>query len=186
MAGPESVERLGAYGLQPTADGVADDGGADLAAHDEAEARRALVTGGIHVGHRVRCGTPVAPTDDGLVIRPAGESVRPRQHRSGSGRELGAPLGATSCEDAATGTGAHACTETVLLGTTTVVGLEGALAHGITSGSRCHRDAQTGDFGTGDCREGISQPIKTKWKGPITQTGTRGRALSPIPRKPWQ
>ena len=123
-------------------------------------ARSALVTGGIHVGHRVRCGTPAAPTDDGLVIRPAGESVRPRQHRSGSGRELGAPLGATSREDAATGAGAHAGTETVLLGATTVVGLEGALAHGITSGSGVTGTLRPGTLGTGDCREGISQPIK--------------------------
>jgi hypothetical protein len=67
----------------------------------------------------------------------------------------------------------------VLLGTTTVVGLEGALAHGITSGSRCHRDAQTGDFGTWDCREGISQPIKTKSYRLRTQTGARDRTLSP-------
>ena len=140
----------------------------------------ALVTGGVHVGHRVRCGAPTTPTDDGLVLRSAGESVRPRQHRSGSGRELGAPLGATSREDAAAGAGAHAGAETVLLGATAVVGLEGALAHGITSGSRCHRDAQTGDAGTGDCREGISQPIKATSYRPDNSNRAREPALSPI------
>jgi hypothetical protein len=67
----------------------------------------------------------------------------------------------------------------VLLGATTIVGLEGALAHGITSGSRCHRDAQTGDFGTGDCREGISQPIKATSYRLITQTDARDATLSP-------
>src|SRR5690242_17534996 len=70
-----------------------------------------------------------SPTDDGFVIRSAGESVRSRQHWSGTGREGGATLGTASREDGTAGAGAHAKAEAVLLGTTTVVGLEGALAH---------------------------------------------------------
>ena len=47
----------------------------------------------------------------------------------GSGGELGATLAATVREDRATRARAHAQTEAVLLGATTVVGLESALAH---------------------------------------------------------
>ena len=54
----------------------------------------------------------------------------------GLGAELGAPLAATSREDGAAGASAHPQTETVDLGTPTVVRLEGSLAHGGISKTR--------------------------------------------------
>jgi len=48
---------------------------------------------------------------------------------NGSGRQLGAALAAAVREDGTAGAGTHAEAEAVLLGTTTVVGLESALAH---------------------------------------------------------
>lgn len=52
---------------------------------------------------------------------------------NGSGRQLGATLAPAIGEDRAARAGAHAQTEAVLLGATTVVGLESALAHDCSS-----------------------------------------------------
>ena len=61
------------------------------------------------------------------------EPVRPGKHpppRPGSGRQRGAALATTSRDDAAAGAGPHTQTESVHLGTTTVVRLERPLALG--------------------------------------------------------
>jgi hypothetical protein len=47
--------------------------------------------------------------------------------------KLGASLGATVSQDGTAGAGAHTKTESMNLRTTTVVGLEGSLAHGSIS-----------------------------------------------------
>jgi len=52
-----------------------------------------------------------------------------RQHRNGSGRDLGAALAATRGEDGAAGAGAHPRAEAVVLGPAAVVRLESPLAH---------------------------------------------------------
>jgi hypothetical protein len=51
----------------------------------------------------------------------------------GSGGELGATLAAAIPEDRAARAGAHTKTETMLLGTTTVIRLESTLAHDCLS-----------------------------------------------------
>jgi hypothetical protein len=58
--------------------------------------------------------------------------ARRSQASVGSGRQFAATLGPAGGDDGATGTGAHAQPEPVLLGPSTVVRLEGALAHGRT------------------------------------------------------
>ena len=80
---------------------------------------------------RVGC-APLAPRR--IVCRKS-SPLRMRWLRAsnGSGRQLGATLAPTIGEDRAAGAGAHAQTEAVLLGATTVVGLEGALAHDCSS-----------------------------------------------------
>jgi hypothetical protein len=67
-----------------------------------------------------------------IRARSPGQPTRIIAEDSGGGlsRKLGAPLAATSREDGATGASAHPQTETVDLGTPTVVRLEGSLAHG--------------------------------------------------------
>lgn len=70
-----------------------------------------------------------------------------------SGRELGAPLATTSRENRTARSRAHAQTEAVHLGTTTVVGLERALAHGLISSAR---------EGCDDGREAVCQGRTTR------------------------
>jgi hypothetical protein len=143
-AGGDLGKCLGADRFQSTPDGVAGHGCSHLLAHDETEPRRAVFGGGDDVRHRVHCGATGTPADDGFVLRPAGDAIPARQHfvrSAGSGRKLGATLGATRREDSATGTRAHAGTEPVLLGATAVVGLESALGHEDHSGSACHPNA---------------------------------------------
>ena len=57
------------------------------------------------------------------------------------GRKLGASLAAARRQDGAAGAGAHAKAEAVLLGTTAVVRLERALAHGVLPWSGADRAA---------------------------------------------
>ena len=124
------------YRTEPALDGVAADRSADRLGHDEAEARgsdrrtiRRVVPQ--HVQDRVSRGDPTTPAHGGAeVIRP-GDPVRPGEQRLRG--EFGATLATTSREDGAAGAGAHAQPETVHLGTTTVVRLEGSLAHGDSS-----------------------------------------------------
>lgn len=80
-SGPHSRQRLGADGLQAAANSVAHHCRADLAAHDESEARRSIFAGVAGVRDDVRARATTTPADDGLVIRSAGESVRPSEHR---------------------------------------------------------------------------------------------------------
>lgn len=66
------------------------------------------------------------------IILTPGDSMLPSRHdRPGTELrgELRAALAATSCNNCTTRTGAHACTETVDLCTTAVIGLERTLAH---------------------------------------------------------
>ena len=79
---------------------------------------------------RVGC-TPLAPRR--IVCRKSSPlRMRCARESNDSGRQLGAALATTVAKDRAACTGAHAQTETVLLGTTTDVGLKGALAHGCS------------------------------------------------------
>lgn len=72
------------------------------------------------------------PADRGAEIVRRDHAVRALEHEELRG-ELGTTLAATSCEDRAAGAGAHTETETVDLCPTTVVRLEGSLAHSCIS-----------------------------------------------------
>src|SRR5690606_3446952 len=127
---------------QPTGHAVAHHGVADLLGHDESHAGcpcslREL--GEMH--HHVGSGAAHATAGDGAELvgrmqpmtRPGHGAEASRcwsSASSASGGELGAALGAAAVEDGAAGAGAHAGAEAVLLGATTVVRLERALAHG--------------------------------------------------------
>lgn len=82
---------------------------------------------------RFECDTSGTWAKPALI--PSASPVETGQQRSagwlvptrGLGRKLGAALATTGCQDGAAGTGAHAKTETVLLGAATVVWLERAL-----------------------------------------------------------
>jgi len=72
-------------------------------------------------------------SNDRAIVAGQNDTIRLGEHDSGSLQqlcgELGAPLAATRTEDGAAGARAHAKTEAVHLGPTTVVRLEGSLAH---------------------------------------------------------
>jgi len=71
---------------------------------------------------------PLRPTADRfLEVLTVAHTKFAREHESG--RQLGATLAATIPQDRAAGTGAHAKTEAVLFGATTVVRLKSTLAH---------------------------------------------------------
>lgn len=74
---------LRTHGLEAATHRVANDRRSDLLTHDETETRGAFLIGRDHVGDRVRTGAPSTPTDDGFVLRAAGQTIRPREHRSG-------------------------------------------------------------------------------------------------------
>lgn len=61
------------------------------------------------------------------------ECVAAGQYCSMLCRKFGTALGATGCQDGTACTGTHTKAETVLLGTTTVIGLKSPLAHGSNS-----------------------------------------------------
>ena len=71
----------------------------------------------------------------------------PERARSGLGRKFFAALAATSSKDGATGTRAHASTETVRLGAAAVVRLERTLGH---------------DYSTGDCDVHVAKALSVK------------------------
>ena len=74
---------------------------------------------------------PDASADRGTIVTGTVHPRPGRQHKN-SGRQVDATLAAASSEDAATSASAHAGTEAVVTGTTTVAGLESAL-HGMFS-----------------------------------------------------
>jgi hypothetical protein len=71
------------------------------------------------------------PTDGQPIVSAGPDSVRLGEHRTALllRGEFGAALTATVRQDGATGTRTHAQAEAVHLGATTVVRLEGSLAH---------------------------------------------------------
>ena len=127
---------------------------------------------GVHRHERARR-TATTAEDLGELSRRV-QAGRTRQHdgRAGSGRQLVAALAPTASQDGAPGAGAHAQPEAVGLRTSTVVRLEGALAHdgarsrvargglpALTGGHRAEgrasptgwqTDWQTGHAGTDD------------------------------------
>lgn len=86
--------------------------------------------------------------------------------------EFGATLGAASREDGAAGASAHAKAEAVLLGATTVVRLEGTLAHSSSpafgSPRRDAMDAPAGKLGAQ--RAGVNL-LKLRPRSPLVKPG---------------
>jgi hypothetical protein len=121
---------------KPALHGVASHRTTHRLGDDETESRRRggnseHVIAAKDVQHGVPCWNATAAAHGGAeVIRPR-NPVRPGQQRLSG--EFGATLATTSRQDGATGAGAHAQPESVHLGTTTVVRLEGSLAHGDSS-----------------------------------------------------
>src|SRR4249919_1145383 len=81
---------------------------------------------------------------------------------SRSGRQLVAALTATGGQDGSTGAGTHPQAEAVGLGSATVVGLKGALAHGYLStvdncwgGARSFRERWSASCGAGQLSVGL-------------------------------
>ncbi len=141
-----------ADGLEPATHRVADNSVANGLAHDKTEARRTCFFREDDVRHTGCARAPHTPPDDCSIVSPASDALWSREHSRSSAlrRELGAALAAACVEDGATGAGAHTGTETVLLGATTVVGLESALAHSVlTPGG-----SVTGIYGAGDVMQG--------------------------------
>ena len=100
--------------------------------NDEADPSRIGCGTHRNVEKRVRGPYTAASADRGAKIIRRYYAVSPLEHEELSG-ELGATLATTSRQDRAARTGAHAETETVDLGPTTVVRLEGSLAHSCIS-----------------------------------------------------
>ena len=121
---------------KPPADPVACHRVPDGFAHDEPETRTAHADiRGVHVGvyDHGAAALPGTLAHHRREISGTVEPVRPGKHappRPGSGRQRGAALATTGADDATAGARAHPETETVHLGTTTVVRLESPLALG--------------------------------------------------------
>jgi hypothetical protein len=118
--------------LQPTPYPVALHGRAHLFADDEAEPYGSRFRGDRRLPYIYDSGArrDAHTTSDGRpIVGSSHNAVGFGEHRERLSREFGAALAATVREDRATGTRAHAKAEAVHLGTTTVVGLEGSLAH---------------------------------------------------------
>lgn len=132
---------------KPACDAVADHRVSDRLAHDKTDPRRHGVPLRTRVGfgsrlHPLRhgmhheAGTSSTATFPGhpLEVRAAGQPSGRREHGGlESGRQLFAALPTTGRDDRAARAGPHTQTEAVGLGPTTVVRLEGALAHGSFS-----------------------------------------------------
>ena len=118
---------------------------ADGFTHDQTEPRSGRPLHGGRVCFRMHddAGTPRtnAKTHDGTKVGRHAQAVREWQHSvalfglagHGLGRQLRATLAATTCNDRASCTRAHAETEAMRLGTATVIRLVGplALGHGV-------------------------------------------------------
>jgi len=78
---------------------------------------------------RTRSTCCACPLEDCGEIGAAAQTMTRREHASSSGGQFGATLVATSGQDGTARAGAHAKAEAMGLGPTTVVRLEGALAH---------------------------------------------------------
>ncbi len=155
-------QRIRTHGFESPTHGVAHHSGAHLLADDESEPRGSVLARRQHRGDDFGSATTGSASNDQAIVAPAGHTKRAGEHRDLRG-ELGAALRAASRKDRTAGAGAHAKTEAVLLGATTVVGLEGALAHENHSGNAATGIILTGDIGI--CHSGISQPIKgTSWR----------------------
>jgi hypothetical protein len=125
---------------QSPLDLVADDGTAHSLAHDETRTRRG---GALPRRVRVRCAAakvddekwaacPASPPYRSREVLAPPQPILGRQHVmpcTRSGGQVGATLATAVRQDGAAGTGTHAQAETVGLRATTVVRLEGALAH---------------------------------------------------------
>ena len=99
---------------------------------------------------------PDPPADRVTVVTGTVHPRPGRQHRN-SGRQIDAALAAASSEDAATSASAHAGTEAVVTGTTTIAGLESALhgdvlpcVLGITRGIDASRSLRGARMGAGE------------------------------------
>ncbi|EGJ76015.1 putative ribonuclease P [Streptomyces sp. Tu6071] len=119
----------------------AHDGLADRLAHDETRThRRSVLPGGVRVrgtalemDYQQRATRAASSAYCGREVLAPPQPVVRRQHGvmtcTGSGGQTGATLVAARRENRAAGTGTHPQPEAVGLGATTVVRLEGALAH---------------------------------------------------------
>jgi len=143
-AGRHGVESVAHQVTKSALDPIACHGVADGPTHDETDAGGPTVRPQDDVGDQRRlCGSN-SGADGRAELVAAGHPLVTRKHRERSGRQLCAALATTVGQDGPAGAGAHAEAEAVLLGTTTVVGLVGALAHDrflqIRAGFDGHRE----------------------------------------------
>ena len=119
---------------QPALHTVAGDSRADGLAHHESDTDRRFLRWHPQVGDKGACAGSATMSRCTPEVLTRREPVLPGQQGRadslvGSDGDLLAALAATRGQDGATGAGAHAEAETVLLVTATVVRLVGALAH---------------------------------------------------------
>jgi hypothetical protein len=119
-------------GSQPPRDQIALDGVTHRLRNDEADTSRFRCRPRGDIEKRVRGAHAATPADRGAEIVRRYHAVRPPEHEELRG-ELGATLAATGRQDRAAGARTHTETETVDLCPTTVVRLEGSLAHSCIS-----------------------------------------------------
>ena len=108
---------------------MAHNGIAHLAPDDHTSPSRSNFLGGGQqkVNRHHSAGRAITTPNDVANIRPRRQPARDREHDARLSRKARAALAPATGQDGAAGTGAHAQTETMRLGTTPVVGLEGAL-----------------------------------------------------------
>jgi hypothetical protein len=112
---------------------IAGNGIADRFGDDEPKASGVSAFTGRDIEQGVRGSYSNTPAHDSLEVGSLRNPIRSGEHGRRLRGEFGATLAAASSKNRATGAGAHAKTETVHLGATTVVWLEGSLAHSCIS-----------------------------------------------------
>src|SRR5882757_1035305 len=115
---------------QPATHAFAHHRGPDRTGYHEADpAGRATRVIGVQMQDKTATSRAPATTHRQRELVAVAQAVRGRQHVRASGRELLTTLGPPRGEDGPPGPGPHTQPEPVRLGATTVVRLEGALAH---------------------------------------------------------
>ena len=129
-------------GLQPSLDQVSG-GGVAYALGDHKSVSGFIAPRLKHVQNQRSGRKSGTTTNDPRIVEGRCQSMCPGEHDLRLGRKLFAALAAASSKDGATGTSAHASTETVRLGAAAVVRLERTLGHDYSTGvcGRCHESS---------------------------------------------
>jgi hypothetical protein len=118
---------------KPAGHSITGDCIANRLGHDEAKPGRVDAVSRRNVEKCVRGSNANTPPHDPLEVVSVRDPIRSGEHGTLLRGEFGATLAATGSKDGATGAGAHTEAETVHFGATTVVWLEGSLAHSCIS-----------------------------------------------------